>query len=243
MRMTMPWESSWHVRTATPMRPRSLPTSSGSRSRRTRARPWLTCKMLSPRCCAPNTPTSPCFGRTRRRSSDSSSRPWHANRVGRSRPPTGHATTCPRRPTFKRRCALSKNGRWLPARQASIESSSPSLPSGYGRALEGSARADPSARLPEFRGSLLQQLSRHDQQLELLGALEDVEDLRVPRPLLEQLVLAVPDAAAQLHAAERDVDAGAARLRLGHRGLQRVGLAVVGHPGRLQGEQQGGLVV
>src|SRR5690349_19472731 len=89
--------------------------------------------------------------------------------------------------------------------------------------------------LLELRAGLPQQSASHDQLLDLLGALEDVEDLRVARPLLEQLVLAVPDAPGQLHAPERDLAARPARLRLGHRRLQRVRLAVVGHPGGLQG--------
>ena len=40
---------------------------------------------------------------------------------------------------------------------------------------------------------LAEQLPRDDQLLDLLGALEDVEDLDVARPLLEQLALAVAD--------------------------------------------------
>src|SRR5207342_3169197 len=97
--------------------------------------------------------------------------------------------------------------------------------------------------LPQFARTLTEQLPSHDKQLNLLRPLEDVEDLGVARPLLEQLALAVAEAAAELDAAEGDVDAGAARLCLRHRGLQRVRLAVIGHPGRLQCEQVGGLVV
>src|SRR3954464_14290388 len=73
----------------------------------------------------------------------------------------------------------------------------------------------------------------HDQLLDLLGALEDVEDLGVTRPLLEQLALGVPDRARELHARQRDVGADPARLRLGHRGLEGVRPAVVRHPRRL----------
>src|ERR1700679_4064747 len=83
--------------------------------------------------------------------------------------------------------------------------------------------------LAQFGGGLAEQQPCDDQQLDLLGALEDVEDLGVARPLLEQAALALAEAAAELDAAERDVDAGAPGLGLGHRGLQRVGLAVVGH--------------
>ena len=49
--------------------------------------------------------------------------------------------------------------------------------------------------------------------------------------------------AAELEAGERDVDRRAAGFRLGHRGVQRVRPAVVGHPGGLQREQPRGLVV
>jgi hypothetical protein len=44
-------------------------------------------------------------------------------------------------------------------------------------------------------GNLILVMPRDDQLLDLLGALEDVEDLGVARPLLEQLGLAVADAA------------------------------------------------
>src|SRR3954452_705420 len=66
---------------------------------------------------------------------------------------------------------------------------------------------------------LLEQLAGDDQQLDLLGALEDVEDLGVARPLLEQLRLGVAGRAAQRDAPQRDVGAGAPGLRLGHRGV------------------------
>ena len=54
------------------------------------------------------------------------------------------------------------------------------------------------------RPSSSEEAARDDQQLDLLRALEDVEDLRVARPLLEQLALAVAEGAAQLDAAQRD---------------------------------------
>ena len=43
-----------------------------------------------------------------------------------------------------------------------------------------------SLRLAEVGARLAEQEARRDQQLDLLGALEDVEDLRVAGPLLEQ---------------------------------------------------------
>src|SRR5580692_3227543 len=80
--------------------------------------------------------------------------------------------------------------------------------------------------LAEFARVLAEELAGDDQELDLLGALEDVEDLRVAGPLLEQLGLAEADGAAELDAAEGDVDARAPRLRLRHRGLEAVGLRV-----------------
>src|SRR3546814_16075032 len=71
----------------------------------------------------------------------------------------------------------------------------------------------------------------------------DVEDLGVARPFFEQLAFAVADAATQLYTLECNVDAGAPRLGLGLTRLQRVRLAVVGHPGRLQRQQPRCLVV
>ena len=70
-----------------------------------------------------------------------------------------------------------------------------------------------------------------------------VEYFGVAGPLLQQLVLAVADAAGQLDAPQRDVGADPTGLRLGHRGLQRVRLAVVGHPRRLQRQQVRRLLV
>ena len=60
------------------------------------------------------------------------------------------------------------------------------------------------ARLLQLGRGLVEQPARDDQQLDLLGALEDVEDLRVARPLLQQLGLAVAERAGQLDAAQRD---------------------------------------
>ena len=56
------------------------------------------------------------------------------------------------------------------------------------------SRGATAAKLPELRRGLPQQLPRHDEQLDLLRAFEDVEDLDVAGPFLEQLAFAVPDA-------------------------------------------------
>src|SRR3954452_11497999 len=97
-------------------------------------------------------------------------------------------------------------------------------------------RATCGASSAQLCRSLPEQLPSNDQQLDLLRALEDVEDLRVARPLLEQLLLGIAGGSAKADAAQRHVGAGAARLRLGHRSLKRVGLAVVGHPRGLERE-------
>ena len=66
----------------------------------------------------------------------------------------------------------------------------------------GTAPEPPAAGpLLQLGRGLAEQPAGDDQLLDLLGALEDVEDLRVARPLLQQLVLAVADAAGQLDAA------------------------------------------
>ncbi len=56
-------------------------------------------------------------------------------------------------------------------------------------------------RLLQLGRGQTQEPAGDDQLLDLLGALEDVEDLGVAGPLLQQLVLAVADAAGQLDAA------------------------------------------
>jgi hypothetical protein len=107
------------------------------------------------------------------------------------------------------------------------------------------ARRSRSARrrARELGRRLAEQPAGDDQQLDLLGALEDVEDLGVAGPLLEQLGLAVADRAAQLDAAQRDVDAVRPALALAIEASSELGLPVVGHPRRLQGQQPGRLVV
>src|SRR5690606_28957329 len=56
--------------------------------------------------------------------------------------------------------------------------------------------------LLQLGGTLAEQPPGDDQLLDLLGALEDVQDLRVPAPLLQQRVLAVAQRATQLDALE-----------------------------------------
>src|SRR5262245_47026346 len=61
----------------------------------------------------------------------------------------------------------------------------------------------PSDRLLQLGAALVEDAARDDQLLDLLRALEDVQDLRVTAPFLQQLGLAVAQAAAQLDAAQR----------------------------------------
>src|SRR5579875_758618 len=63
--------------------------------------------------------------------------------------------------------------------------------------------AGAAPRSPQLVRALAEQLARDHELLDLLRALEDVEDLRVPGPLLEQLLLAVAGCAAERDAAER----------------------------------------
>src|SRR4051812_17175349 len=67
----------------------------------------------------------------------------------------------------------------------------------------------------QLRGGLPKQATGDDELLDLLGALEDVHDLGVSGPLLQQVVFRVADAAAQFHAAQRDRRGAAACLGLG----------------------------
>src|SRR5947209_18884504 len=79
------------------------------------------------------------------------------------------------------------------------------------RRYRGCHRASAVARpdeLLQLAAGLAQQQPGHDQQLNLLGALEDVEDLDVTGPLLQQLALAVAERPGQRHAAQRDVGPG-----------------------------------
>jgi hypothetical protein len=65
-----------------------------------------------------------------------------------------------------------------------------------GPASASSARPPAPAGLLEFGGGLAEQAPGHDQQLNLLGALEEVKDLGVASPLLEELALGVAAGAA-----------------------------------------------
>src|SRR5690606_27907469 len=71
--------------------------------------------------------------------------------------------------------------------------------------------------LLQFLARLAQQPAGDDELLDLLRAFEDVQDLRVTRPLLQQRLLGVAEGAGELDAFERDVHDRATRLGLGHR--------------------------
>src|SRR5918995_1306317 len=67
--------------------------------------------------------------------------------------------------------------------------------------------SDPYRALTEVGGCLVEEHAGDDELLDLLGPLEDVEDLRVPCPLFQELRLVVPNRAAQLDTTQRDVGA------------------------------------
>src|SRR5690606_30825022 len=80
---------------------------------------------------------------------------------------------------------------------------------------------------------------RDDDALDLTRALEDVVDLDVAEPLLEELVVLSDRAlgAADLDRLDARADGGLAGHRLAHRRLLRVRQALIGHPGRAPGER------
>src|SRR5690606_15952301 len=98
----------------------------------------------------------------------------------------------------------------------------------------------PNRRLLQFTGCLVQQAPGNDQQLNLLGALENVEDLGVTGPFFQKLGFAIAHGGRQFDTFQCNSGCGAAGLGLGHGGLDGIGLAVVRHPGRLEGQQAGG---
>src|SRR5699024_6658345 len=62
-------------------------------------------------------------------------------------------------------------------------------------------RVSEPVELFEFRRTLTQQFARDDELLDLLCALENVEDLRVATPLLQQRLLGVSDGSHQFYTA------------------------------------------
>ena len=77
----------------------------------------------------------------------------------------------------------------------------------------------------EIRGGLVQEQAGDDQLLDLLGALEDVEDLCVPCPLFEQFRLVVAHRTAELDAPKGNVRARAA-LDLTRELLEQAGVGI-----------------
>src|SRR5438874_4554463 len=76
--------------------------------------------------------------------------------------------------------------------------------------------------------------------LYLARALEDVVDLDVPEPLLDEVLPGVALRSHDLEAAHAGPKGRPGPGRLRHRGLFRVGDPVVGHPGGSPGEHPGG---
>src|ERR1700685_2775430 len=77
-----------------------------------------------------------------------------------------------------------------------------------------------------------------DHALDLRGALEDREDLRVSVPALDRVLAGVPVPAEDLDGLLGDPDRGLPRHQLRHRSLRgRERLTLPGHPGRPPGQQ------
>src|SRR4029450_1463350 len=100
--------------------------------------------------------------------------------------------------------------------------------------------ASPNALVQLFAG-VSKNAPCHDHQVDLLCALEDVVDLRVTHPLLEQELARIPERAEDLDrflGALRHRQAG---LGLAHRCFQVVVHATVHHPCGAPGQQAGSL--
>ena len=101
------------------------------------------------------------------------------------------------------------------------------------RSLE-ALRAGASGDAGEQEGArLAQHLARHDEALDLLGALVDLRDLRVPHHALDRILLHVPVPAEDLNRVGRDLHRRIAAEELRHRrGLRQLGTvdAVVDQP-------------
>src|SRR6478752_7210167 len=85
---------------------------------------------------------------------------------------------------------------------------------------------NPRELLLQLCRRLSEQTARDDQRLDLLRALEDVEDLRVACPLLQQRALRVPQRAGEFDGLEGDGGAGPACLRFRHGRFERIRLLV-----------------
>src|SRR2546427_7495661 len=107
------------------------------------------------------------------------------------------------------------------------------------------ASADVEVGLPlrsvELGAGVVEQLARGDHALYLAGALVDVGDPHVAEPLLEQVLARHAHRAEQLDAALRYQTHHGAGLRLAHRRLEVVGLALARQPRRAQNRELGRL--
>ncbi len=77
----------------------------------------------------------------------------------------------------------------------------------------------------------LNQVSGHHDALDLTRTLDDVHGLDVPKQFFDQVISPSTDFAEQLHAEARGFEGDCRGRRLGHRGFDDIGLAVVGEPG------------
>src|SRR5690625_7240058 len=74
--------------------------------------------------------------------------------------------------------------------------------------------------LAQLGGIQAQEPASHNELLNLMGAFEDVQDLGIASPFLQELILAVTQRANELHTAQGDVVSYPSGVCLGHRRLQ-----------------------
>src|SRR5690606_40531445 len=77
--------------------------------------------------------------------------------------------------------------------------------------------------LLKLRRSLIEQATGNNQQLDLLGSLENIQDFRIPSPFLQQVQFTKTQAASQFNTLQGDGCGGASRLGFGHGSLGGVG--------------------
>src|SRR5208337_2977302 len=91
--------------------------------------------------------------------------------------------------------------------------------------------------LVQFLAAVVQDSTRDNYHVDLLRTFEDVVDLGVAHPFLDQDFARVAQRPQQLYRLLRNLRDRQAGLRLRHRGLEAVALAGIEHPGRPPGEQ------
>src|SRR6266851_5450068 len=84
----------------------------------------------------------------------------------------------------------------------------------------------------QLLAAVVEDAAGHDEQIYLLSALEDIVDLRVAHPLLDQCLARVTKRTEQLDRLLRDLRDRLAGLRLGHRSFEVITHPHVEHPRR-----------